>query len=591
MTREEFLLKIGLTSDEADNQSIINEVLNSVREAFNKEFKLNIKKDDFESVLKYLDKYGKDIKGIVSESNGLKKIGVVFEGQDKKLVSVNTQIKKYISSLKEIESISGKLSRPEKAELIGAGKAYDMDMNLLSNKSKTNSVAFIDQSQMSTTLSYQTKQKDLVDQVVAKYKEIISLQKSMTDSNWKNIVEEIQKANSELNEYKKNSEIVKTGVFKDKGAEYSQKISANDYNKILELQNKITQSKIKEISSNEKDLVILKNKRENLEEQLDILRKSSNLNTEQSKGIQSNQSLNNRLVKEVENTQKQSSFVKELSDNLNRQLSIEKELSKLDSDRSRDLVKVRTEELNSLRQQEQLLKKQIDNKQEIFDLEKSHNAEKQKIDEQKDIQKENKQIEEAVRLYKELLEAENELYRLQSKSPKITDKDAYSKVLNEQVKNTNDLKKAHEESINVELRNGKAIKQTTEYQEQATRAEKEALSSQNQIIKGKEKHTSVLGKLGSKLKEVAMNTLEYGLAWNILGQADQVISRSVEKILDLDKAMTDIQVVTNQTNEEVRQTINEYADMAYQLGVTTEIVSAGSLEWLCCKNEGHLKPL
>ena len=91
------------------------------------------------------------------------------------------------------------------------------------------------------------------------------------------------------------------------------------------------------------------------------------------------------------------------------------------------------------------------------------------------------------------------------------------------------------------------------------------------------------GNLGKRIRESLMNTFVYGAAYKVLNSLQDVLVKSVEKVKELDDAMRDIQVVTNQTDEQVRDTINSYSDMAYQLGVTTQEVVDGSLEWLNCR--------
>ena len=55
---------------------------------------------------------------------------------------------------------------------------------------------------------------------------------------------------------------------------------------------------------------------------------------------------------------------------------------------------------------------------------------------------------------------------------------------------------------------------------------------------------------------------------------------SVTRIKELDDAITDIRLVTGETHEGARQMINDYADLAAELGTTTDAVIDGSLEWL-----------
>lgn len=54
----------------------------------------------------------------------------------------------------------------------------------------------------------------------------------------------------------------------------------------------------------------------------------------------------------------------------------------------------------------------------------------------------------------------------------------------------------------------------------------------------------------------------------------------IENVKDLDKALTDLRIVTGSTREETQELLKTYNQMAQQLGTTTMSVSEGAVDWL-----------
>lgn len=88
------------------------------------------------------------------------------------------------------------------------------------------------------------------------------------------------------------------------------------------------------------------------------------------------------------------------------------------------------------------------------------------------------------------------------------------------------------------------------------------------------------GNFTKRLKESAKNTITYGILYKSFSTLEQGISSSIQKIRELDTAMTQVQMVTGQTDSQVRSLMNTYADMGKQLGATALQVAEGSVEWL-----------
>ena len=65
----------------------------------------------------------------------------------------------------------------------------------------------------------------------------------------------------------------------------------------------------------------------------------------------------------------------------------------------------------------------------------------------------------------------------------------------------------------------------------------------------------------------------------------QGLSSVIEKTKEFDKTMTEIQMVTNQTDTSVRKTLASYSELAKELGTTTEAVAKGIAKCLEYLNE------
>jgi hypothetical protein len=81
------------------------------------------------------------------------------------------------------------------------------------------------------------------------------------------------------------------------------------------------------------------------------------------------------------------------------------------------------------------------------------------------------------------------------------------------------------------------------------------------------------------LKDNAGKVAQWALSTGIVyGTLDQ-IRRGMEYIVDLNKEMTNIQIVTGMSSAQIDALAASYTDLAKEFGVTTLEVAKGSLEW------------
>lgn len=109
---------------------------------------------------------------------------------------------------------------------------------------------------------------------------------------------------------------------------------------------------------------------------------------------------------------------------------------------------------------------------------------------------------------------------------------------------------------------------TKEYQQQTNEVKK-----QNSGLQTTNKHSKTLG-------ETIKNIGRYVVMYQALNAIQTGMTKAYETISDLDKAFTDIQLVTGDTDEQIQQLSQDYNELAKVMGATTQQVAEGASEWL-----------
>lgn len=178
----------------------------------------------------------------------------------------------------------------------------------------------------------------------------------------------------------------------------------------------------------------------------------------------------------------------------------------------------------------------------------------------------NKDIEEYIGLIKEVNNLDIEL--IKAKSAKSSQN--YIEELNRQLI----VAKEKQAGFSDEVKNStKAL----EAQEEATNRLNVA---QGKIQNNIERTGNLFGSLKKQVLTVAKNTFSYTLAYKALNSGDEALKKTIKTARELDTAMTEIQMVTGETDKATRELLNTYSEMGQQLGATTLDVAKGSVEWL-----------
>ena len=98
------------------------------------------------------------------------------------------------------------------------------------------------------------------------------------------------------------------------------------------------------------------------------------------------------------------------------------------------------------------------------------------------------------------------------------------------------------------------------------------------------KQLTLLERLKASFQRTAAVAFSFNIFNRLFMEMRQGLSNVIEKTKEFDKTMTEVQMVTNQTDTSVRKTLASYSELAKELGTTTEIVSSGSIEWLLIRS-------
>lgn len=95
-----------------------------------------------------------------------------------------------------------------------------------------------------------------------------------------------------------------------------------------------------------------------------------------------------------------------------------------------------------------------------------------------------------------------------------------------------------------------------------------------------EAHNKDLQNQGKLLSETIKNFAKFTLYYQSLRLLKQGINEALDTMKDLDKAMTDVRLVTGTSIEDTNKLAQEYNQLAKEMGATTTAVAEGAGEWL-----------
>lgn len=92
--------------------------------------------------------------------------------------------------------------------------------------------------------------------------------------------------------------------------------------------------------------------------------------------------------------------------------------------------------------------------------------------------------------------------------------------------------------------------------------------------------SNIFEKMGIDIKRAFMRIFDGTLIYKFFGLVQRGFTQTIQMAKQLDKSMVNLRIVTGGTKSETRELVSVYAQLAKQLGVTTQEVVNGATEWL-----------
>ena len=130
---------------------------------------------------------------------------------------------------------------------------------------------------------------------------------------------------------------------------------------------------------------------------------------------------------------------------------------------------------------------------------------------------------------------------------------------------------------NALLKDNDALAKTSTYTNMVAEANAKMADNVTRSNQSNSKQLTLLERLKASFQRTAAVAFSFNIFNRLFMEIRQGLSNVIEKTKEFDKTMTEVQMVTNQTDTSVRKTLASYSELAKELGTTTEIVSAGKL--------------
>ena len=174
---------------------------------------------------------------------------------------------------------------------------------------------------------------------------------------------------------------------------------------------------------------------------------------------------------------------------------------------------------------------------------------------------------------RELSELQKQAYDIEQKMQKLVNAPKKNKNL------INELKQEHQ-ALMGQYDTWKSVTKITETESKLLKEQAQNFQRLSQQTKAHLSDMKGLNKESHKFSESIASMIKYIAAYQLYNKLIEGIQNSVEVMKDLDKAFTDIQMVTMGTKEETYQLSLEYNALAKEMGATTKEIAEGAGEWL-----------
>lgn len=183
------------------------------------------------------------------------------------------------------------------------------------------------------------------------------------------------------------------------------------------------------------------------------------------------------------------------------------------------------------------------------------------------------QYEDVIKLTKEQYELERRLINLKA-DPKQTK--YHQEEISALEKELEATKKLKEEKLAANENGTELTRDQKKYQQEL----EASLQKNNELYKAQRKDIVDAKNATSELGDTIKKVFNYVLVYKGFQLLSEGIQQAIDTMKDLDKAFTDIQMVTGDSDEATAELAQEYNALAKQMGSTTQEVAEGASEWL-----------
>lgn len=578
-------ITFSVTPDERRNQRAIDLAVEQIRKALNKDFDFNIEAGNVDEVIKQLEQIGVRLNAIKNDKGFITALSTSFNNVNGTVVTLNTSIQSSIKSLQELKREAEKAGEPipTKASLYRTGKAVDSNGEIVTDWNKRGNIVGLLNQHTLTQTSYAKEEDTVITKLIEKYKILNKEQSKMGTVGWtEEVAKRVQDLRDKIDQLKKETqEYLKSNNLEDTeyGSQIKRTIDRNEYasmTKVYQEQLKtidqIREKELQLIQANSEQKVVLEQQLVKLREKQAILEKLP-ISEDQEKAVKAYKEQSSELQKNVEEIRKNNQETQNYISTLKELSSVEGQLLKADKNDTETIeyLKKRREELIEIVKN---TKEEARSTEEAKKALASYNEELKKTDAQTKDKEDSK-------LIQEVIEARKEQYKIEENLHRLINNKATPEAINEERNAYLAARDAADRLEKSQLNQGETVARNSRY----IKENNALLEKHEQILRLNDASVKDITKswmsFFSSFKNRMLNTIQYVFSFDVaFNGIRQTITKTIGEIKELNDAMTQVRLVTGQTNQEAVETISTYAQLAKQMGDTTKNVAAGSVEWL-----------
>lgn len=607
MTREEFLVRLGIDTTTPELEAQIDRLLERIRREMNENVpSLNIEIGNTNEVLTQLSELHASIAGFENEQGAIERVQVTFDNTNGTIIRLNSNLQETVRVLSDIERQQIRnLSVEERRSLIDSGRAYgqisvrnpdtgevERQFGRLTDRRMIGSITGITEDM--STINYIENSNSLLQEHSRIINEIIALTKKMDTANRagntryaQDLENQIDLLNQRAEQIRQTSDLqsridMNEMLTRSSNAQSDREQKA--YENILKYTKQIEDLRTKIVGESRLEEASIRLQIRELERKLgierdivdEISRQRTVLNNATNQGLEDNITDVSRTGDTKRSLETIKNAVSEVQSLYNELLQTQKKLfSSEEGSAKSEYYQTRISEIEdaiTARRQEISQVDQLNlSERDLLEITTEYNRNMAELSAKRDTSNDTKMINDAIKAYQELKKAQVDLERSKTSGK------ASVETLKLQEQQVEDLTKEVERLTKATLSNGEAVKDNARYTEKKTKADKEAEITISKLNDGLYKNKSSLDTVAGSFGRVVENVIKYNLAQFGLVENMQ---RAIQTAKELDDALTNIRLVTGESAETARQTMNSYADLAKELGTTTQAVAEGNIEWL-----------